>query len=579
MDIRKKSLDNIIENKLIKTVFQPIISLKDSVVLGYEALSRITCDSEFENPESLFIAAKEYNRLWDLELVCRTKSFEAAHKFMIPPYNKKLFMNVNPNTMHDENFKKGFTKDFLQQYKITPNNVIFEITERNVIDDMLGFKSTISHYKSQDYEIAIDDAGAGYSGLNLISDVNPNYIKLDMKLIRNINEDNLKNALVKGMVEFSKASNVKLIAEGLETYDELETIIGLGVQYAQGFYIQKPSTEIHDIDQHVIQSICEINTKKSQISPSNFFNSSIKCLCDTTEIISPDDSVFYAYDIIKQNLNCFGLCVVDNSIPIGIITKENLTLTLSGQYGFTLHQNKSISTIMDQDFLSVDNETPINVVSLLAMARANEKLYDFIVVTEGGKYFGTVTIKKLLQKASEIEVSTAKQQNPLTGLPGNLIIEEKLNEYINNKHKYSVSYLDIDNFKAYNDTYGFESGDLVIKLLADTLRELIPDNQFIGHIGGDDFVIIFDNHKTDAELNPIVRKFESEVLALYSQADIQNGYIISKSRCGAIEKFPLITLTAVVVNNESNIYANSFEISAILARLKNKAKQEKAILH
>ena len=123
----------------------------------------------------------------------------------------------------------------------------------------------------------------------------------------------------------------------------------------------------------------------------------------------------------------------------------------------------------------------------------SDKLYDFIVVTENDKYIGTVTIKDLLQKTSEIEVSAAKHQNPLTGLPGNLIIEQKLQHCVANTSKYSVAYLDIDNFKAYNDVYGFEHGDLVIKLLADILRNNFSNEQFIGHIGGDDFTVIIND--------------------------------------------------------------------------------------
>lgn len=575
MDKYKKSLDNIIHNKQIKTVFQPIISLKGGFVMGYEALSRITCESEFENPEIMFTAATEHNRLWDLELLCRAKALEAAHEFMVPPYSKKLFINVNPNIIYDETFKTGFTQEFLRQYKIIPNNVTFEITERNVINDMVSFKSTITHYKNQDYKIAIDDAGAGFSGLNLITDVNPHYIKLDMKLIRNINADNLKSALVKGMVEFSKVSNVQIIAEGIETYKELETVINLGVQYGQGYYIQKPNEKILTINQDVIQSIQEINTKKSRMVCTDVYHSSIKYLCASTGTITSNESVLNAYNSMKQDPNCFGLCIVDNNIPLGIITKEKLSFALSGQYGFTLYHNKPISVIMDREFLAVESKTPIDIVSSLAMARTNDNLYDFIVVTEDKKYSGTVTVKDLLQKALELEVLTAKQQNPLTELPGNLKIEQKLNENIDNGCDFSVSYLDIDNFKAYNDVYGFESGDLIIKLLADILRESIPADQFIGHIGGDDFIVIMDGHKTEEYFKDIIVKFESEVLAFYNQSDIENGYIIAKSRHGIVEKFPLIKITVVSINNEAHVYTSASEMSAILAGLKNSAKQRK----
>jgi len=257
----KEALEDIISQRKIKTVFQPIISLRDGSILGHEALSRITCNCIINNPEMLFSVAGEYNRLWDLELLCRTKALETAYKFMIPPYDKMLFINVNPNIMHDEKFIKGFTREFLMQFQMKPQNVIFEITERNVILDMQGFLSTIDHYRGQDYKIAIDDAGAGYSGLNLISDINPNYIKLDMKLIRGIATDKLKYALVRGMVELSKVSQISLIAEGIETQEELETLINLGVQYGQGYLIQKPSAEVMEIRQELLNIIHTMNRK------------------------------------------------------------------------------------------------------------------------------------------------------------------------------------------------------------------------------------------------------------------------------------------------------------------------------
>lgn len=277
MDKKKEALEYILENKQIRTVFQPIISLRNGSILGHEALSRITCESEIKTPDTLFNVADENNRLWELEMLCRTKAFEAAYKLMVPPYRKKLFINVNPNLMHDESFKKGFTRDFLNEYKITPNNLIFEITERNAISDMCGFKKTIEHYKSQDYQIAIDDLGSGYSGLNLISDVKPNYIKLDMNLIRGIDRDKIKSAILKGMVEFSKASNIFLIAEGIETVEELEKLVNLGVQYGQGYLIQKPNPEILEINKDILNVLKDLNMKKAYLSNIlNYYQS--KCM-------------------------------------------------------------------------------------------------------------------------------------------------------------------------------------------------------------------------------------------------------------------------------------------------------------
>ena len=574
-DILKDSLEYIIKNKQIKTVFQPIISLRDGSILGHEALSRITCESAIENPDMLFSIAGEYNRLWDLELLCRTTALEAAYKFMKPPYSKMLFINVNPNTMHDENFRTGFTKEFLMQFQMKPQNVIFEITERNVILDMNGFLLTIDHYRGQDYKIAIDDAGAGYSGLNLISDINPDYIKLDMKLIRGIDSDHLKYALVKGMVELSRASRINLIAEGIETSEELDTLISLGVQYGQGFFIQKPKAEVLEITDEILQTIMAMNQKNNQILLDSITGISIKNLCTYSGIVSSKVTANYVYNIFKQNPNFFGLCIVENEIPLGIITYEKLALKMSGNFGYSLYHNKQISELMDHNFLSVDYQTPISMVSYLAMSRSNDKLYDFIVVTENCKYIGTVTIKDLLQKAAEIEVGNAKDQNPLSGLPGNLIVEQKLSNCLNCNSKYSIAYIDIDNFKAFNDVYGFENGDLVIKLLASILKNNISKDHFIGHIGGDDFVVIVYGLATDNYFEIIIDQFEQKALKFYNQSDIQSGYITTTNRRGETEQFPLLTITSVVINSSMQKFCDVFELTEVLAKKKREAKQKK----
>ncbi len=571
---RKEDLEYIIREKKIRTVFQPIISLRDGSVLGHEALSRMTCETVIKSIEMLFSSAGEFDRLWDLELLCRITALEAAYKFMIPPYSKKLFLNVNPNIIRDQSFREGFTRSFLEQYEISPGNVIFEITERDVISDMTGFRATIDHYKNQDYKIAIDDAGAGYSGLNLITDINPNYIKLDMKLIRNVNIDSLKYALVRGMVEFSKVSNVLLIAEGIETYEELSTLVNLGVQYGQGYFIQKPDEEIMEINQDFLQALRKINFVKNHTSQHIISNMYISNLCVSIGTISPEELVPDVYNSFKNNPNSHGLCVIENDMPVGIVSKEKLTLKLSGQYGFALNQRKCISQIMETDFLSVDVSTPVSQVSLLAMTRTNDKLYDFIVITENGKYVGIVTIKDLLQKTTQIEISAAKHQNPLSGLPGNMIIEQKISQCILNDSKYSVAYFDIDNFKAYNDVYGFEKGDLVIKLLADILRNSISYDQFVGHVGGDDFVVVINNFIKEDHFSNIKSQFENNVLEFYNEKDIKNGYISTVNRRGVNEEFPLITLTIVIINNQNQDFENVFELTEKLAQLKKIAKQK-----
>jgi EAL domain-containing protein (putative c-di-GMP-specific phosphodiesterase class I) len=140
------------------------------------------------NPEKLFENAKNENLLWEMELSTRSSAIE---KFINFQSDKMLFLNVDPDVIKDEKFVKGYTKHLFDNV-IKQSNIVFEITEKTAIKDYLEFKEIIKNYKTQGYKIAIDDVGSGYSGLTTISEVRPNYIKIDMFLIRDIDKDNFK---------------------------------------------------------------------------------------------------------------------------------------------------------------------------------------------------------------------------------------------------------------------------------------------------------------------------------------------------------------------------------------------------
>lgn len=422
----------ILYQKKITTVFQPIVSLLDGTVHGYEALSRGPKDSALHSPDVLFKCAQMFNKLWELEFLCRSKAFEAAFKI---ESEFKLFLNVNPNIMQDVQFRKGFTKEYLEKFAIDPKRIIFEITESEAINHLADFIKTIDNYKEQDYRIAIDDAGAGYSGLNLISDIHPNYIKLDMKLIRDIDKDMTKQSLVRCLNEFSEHTETSLIAEGIETKEELLTLIEIGVQYGQGYFIQKPNGILNSISKDVVEIVMEENANKRKLLDNRVLNDRIESICKLDKTIPPDILVSQVHEMFKENETLSGFCVVEDQMPIGVITRNALYKRISGQYGYILYANKPVRNIMDTDFMHVDCLATIDVVGKNAMQRDYDKIYDFIVVTRDDQFQGTVTVKDLMEKLIEIEFVYAKHLNPLSELPGNLMIEQQLDKALKAKDK------------------------------------------------------------------------------------------------------------------------------------------------
>ena len=570
------AFERIIEEGDISTMFQPIISLKSGEVFGYESLTRGP-KGAYENPLKLFEAAREMGNLWELELLCRSRALETFARYNL---NKKIFLNVDPDIIYSEQFKAGFTRELLTEYGILPENVVFEVTERKSIENMAGFKNIIRHYKDQGYKIAIDDAGAGYSGLNLITDIHPHFIKLDMQLVRDIDKIGLKYALVKNLNEFCNVTGIKLIAEGVETEDELRALIDIGVDLGQGFLFQRPRKLISGISAKVKDQIEGMNRKKSDIYGSNcssikVSDISIRSLCIPSAM--PGSEV---KEIFTASPALFGLPVVDDDKVQGLVMKDKFFMQLGTQYGYSLYSKRPVKLIMDKMPLVIDWDTSLEIASRIITARNNDCIYDIAIITKENRYYGTVTVKDILNKTMEIEINHAKHLNPLTGLPGNVLIERQLEAVIGKQLGFTMLYIDIDNFKAYNDFYGFESGDRVLLYLKNVLQKSImelslSEHCFVGHIGGDDFVImVFDDTRTPALSESIIRNFSTERNHFYNMEDQQKGYIMTKNRHGIEESFGLMTISIAGLALGAGECRNVGEFTEQVSKIKKACKAE-----
>jgi len=485
----------------------------------------------------------------------------------------KLFLNVNPQIIHDEKFKQGFTREFLNDYHIDPENIIFEITEKGSVNNISDFVKTIEIYKRQNYRIAIDDAGAGYSGLNLISDIHPHFLKLDMKLIRDVDKDTTKQALIKSLTEFASLTNTFLIAEGIETKSELLKLIDIGVHYGQGYYLQRPEPAIMPLKDEVVYIINEANAKKNQLFDRRASDLFISNISNAQTSLNPKLLIAQVYELMENDATISGFCITDNEYLAGIITRSQLYSHLSGQYGYNLYAKKPISRIMSKEFLQVDCHESIATVAKKAMGRSIEHLYDFIAVVQNEKYYGIVTVKDLLEKSLQVEVNNAKHVNPLTELPGNVLIETELEACLVAPQDCKILYFDMNNFKAYNDVYGFEKGDKIIKCLSAIIKKHTNrDRDFIGHIGGDDFVTIYRADDVESFCQKVIAEFDRAILRFYSRADLDRGYITTKNRHGLEENFPLLSISIAVVSNKK--YKTIFKMSESMAKLKKQCKQK-----
>lgn len=237
----KFNLQKIIIEQQIDTIFQPIVAVDDLSILGYEALSRGPADTEFRSPLLLFIIAAECGLSFELDRLCRKKALERVRHMQT---DKKIFVNTLTMTIHDPEFRGAYLKDLLEDLKLKPENVVFEVSERLAIDNYDIFRVAMKDYKDIGIVQAHDDIGKGYSDLERVMELHPGFMKVDISFVRGVDKSFIKQEIIKSMVNLARGIGSEIIAEGVETREEFEKLRELGATYAQGFLFGKPGEEL-----------------------------------------------------------------------------------------------------------------------------------------------------------------------------------------------------------------------------------------------------------------------------------------------------------------------------------------------
>ncbi|CAK9331187.1 GGDEF domain-containing protein [Thermoanaerobacter kivui] len=279
--------------------------------------------------------------------------------------------------------------------------------------------------------------------------------------------------------------------------------------------------------------------------------------------------------IFADNPNIQGITVVNDKKAVGLVMRKEFFSHIGTQYGWAVYMKRPIYKLMDPNPLIFDYDVPISEVVKAVTTREEEKLYDYIIIEKDGVYYGIVPVITLLEKSMQLELNIAKYSNPLTGLPGNFVIEEKIREVISKNEPFSLLYLDLNNFKAYNDVYGFEKGDKVLKYVANILERHLYfyKDSFLGHIGGDDFVAIVKSYDVEKLCKNIIEEFDYNIVRFYNELDVKRGYIHATDRLGNEDDFPIMGISIAVVNNSNKKFSDIDEITGLVSKVKMECKK------
>jgi EAL domain-containing protein (putative c-di-GMP-specific phosphodiesterase class I) len=232
----REAVLEIIYNRRIWTAFQPIMEIETRAMAGHEGLSRGPRGGELESPAALFAAAARHGVVEELERACRRQGFVDWTAYGVPG---RLFLNTIPATVRDTSFLGRGVFDYLGPH-LSPQMVTLEITEHQVIENLNLYREAMHPFLALGFTFAIDDVGAGYSGLETMATLGASYLKIDMGLIRDIHQKRVSQQVVKAIVEMGAGVGATVIAEGIETAAEAQALIGLGVRFGQGYHLGRP---------------------------------------------------------------------------------------------------------------------------------------------------------------------------------------------------------------------------------------------------------------------------------------------------------------------------------------------------
>ena len=229
---RHKMFQDLVLAEDVAILYEPIVNLTTREILGHEALVRGPWKSELHSPERLFQLAEETDLVFELDCLCRRTALRGARGLEA---GRKLFLNCLPTAIHDPAFRGEVLQKTLEDLRLRPEDLVFEISERESIENFSIFREISDHYKALGFQIALDDTGVAYGSLEAVMELAPDFIKVDLSLVRGIDTDPPRQELLRALHAVAGKLGGQIIAEGIETPEELETLQGLGIPYGQGY--------------------------------------------------------------------------------------------------------------------------------------------------------------------------------------------------------------------------------------------------------------------------------------------------------------------------------------------------------
>jgi diguanylate cyclase (GGDEF)-like protein len=521
----------------LSTAFQPVFRARTGELVGCEALLRLPPGSGFAGPYEAFTEAIRIGLAADLEVATTARVLQDAEPFA---GDHLLFLNVLEPFLTDPRLGASWLVEKIVSHGRHPSQVILELTEISRIDDFKEFARALEPYRREGFRVAIDDFGAGYTNLRMITDIGPDFVKLDRVFIDDIFVHARKRILVESVVSLCHRVNCGVVAEGIETSEALETCLGAGVDFLQGFLLARPAPaeEAFFAEDLTVESLRGAHARGE-----------IDAAVSKGPTLPADAPLSAAKAFFASDPELDVIPILLSGRAIGVLDRARSEV-LPYLPGHSVADPVS-AAVADVEWDQVDETTPLEQVAAFIGRRGKARRYDPVVVTGPGKaYRGLVRFDDLLSLFVRLHVENGLETDPLTNLSGRGRLETEAGRRLALRQPFGLVRLNLQRFRPFNDRYGFLRGDKLLSHLAAILRTLSHEEpgSFLAHYGGDDFGFLMSPERSSEIALRAVQGLAGTIGDFYDAADLAAGGIVARdSRGGPTVVAPVALVAGVAV--------------------------------
>ena len=568
-------LATLLRQQKLYPVFQPIAALGDGAIYAHEALIRGPENTHFHAPDALLQAAAHENLNFEFESHCIKA---ALNRWGTLGETGRIFVNISAAVLLQ--ILKQCSCDSLMlalasTLKVAPRMLVLEITEYERVIDMDHLASVVLEIRAAGVALALDDFGDGRSSLRLWSQLKPEFVKIDKYFTKAISQHADKLKTIQALQQIAAIFDTALIAEGIETEDDLRVLRDLGINYGQGYFLGRPARLPREqIEEQALKVIRDrmvaVFPEMSRAPSAGAMNRLAIIQAPVAKLTTSNNEVARVF---FDHPNLHAIAVIDGQRPVAIINRAWFMSQYSRLYYRELWGRKSCMLHANLEPRLIERTHNIDELVGILTSEDQRYLADGFIVIENGRYVGLGTSDQLVRSVTETRVEAARHANPLTFLPGNIPISQHIERLLAGGVEFVACYADLNNFKPFNDQYGYWRGDEMIRLVARLAQaHSDPRRDFVGHVGGDDFILLYQSDNWQVQCQQIIDEFADQAVALFDESARKVGGIQAEDRFGVVRFFPLTTLSIGAIKINSSEFTSAEQVASMAARAKHDAK-------